>query len=47
MIALYSGKYTTEDLATLSAALEIALTHFSGCPPGIVPHAHISALVET
>lgn len=31
MIALYSGKYTTEDLATLSAALETALTHFSGC----------------
>lgn len=31
MIALYAGKYTTEDLATLSAALETALTHFSGC----------------
>lgn len=31
MIALYSSKYTTEDLATLSAALESALLHFSGC----------------
>lgn len=31
MIALYASKYTTEDLATLSAALETALTHFSGC----------------
>lgn len=31
MITLYASKYTTEDLATLSAALETALTHFSGC----------------
>lgn len=31
MIALYSSKYTTEDLATLSASLESALLHFSGC----------------
>lgn len=31
MIALYASKYTTEDLATLSAALETALTHFYGC----------------
>ena len=31
MIALYSGKYTTEDLATLSAAIESALVQFSGC----------------
>lgn len=31
MIALYASKYTTEDFATLSAALETALTHFSGC----------------
>lgn len=46
MIALYASKYTTEDLATLSAALETALTHFSGCT-GTVPSAHISALVET
>lgn len=31
MIALYASKYTAEDLATLSAVLEDALTHFSGC----------------
>ena len=31
MITLYASKYTTEDLATLSAALETALPHFSGC----------------
>ena len=31
MIALYASKYTTEDLATLSAALETALTHFYDC----------------
>lgn len=31
MIAFYASRYTTEDLATLSAALETALTHFSGC----------------
>lgn len=31
MITLYASKYTTEDLATLSAALETALTHFYGC----------------
>lgn len=31
MIALYSSKYTTEDLATLSDAIESALLQFSGC----------------
>lgn len=31
MIALYSGKYTLEDLATLAAALDNAMLHFSGC----------------
>lgn len=31
MIALYASKYTTEDLATLSAVLGDALAHFSGC----------------
>lgn len=31
MIALFASKYTTEDLATLSAAVESALLHFSGC----------------
>lgn len=31
MIALYASKYTTEDLATLSAAIESALLQFSGC----------------
>ena len=31
MIALYASKYTTEDLATLSAAIESALPQFSGC----------------
>lgn len=31
MIALYASKYTIEDLATLSAAIESALLQFSGC----------------
>lgn len=31
MIALYASKYTTEDLATLYAAIESALLQFSGC----------------
>lgn len=31
MITLYSGKYTLEDLATLAAALDNAMLHFSGC----------------
>lgn len=31
MIALFASKYTTEDLATLSAAVESALLHFSCC----------------
>ena len=31
MIALYASKYTTEDLATLSAAIESALLQFSDC----------------
>ena len=31
MIALFASKYTTEDLATLSAAVESALLQFSGC----------------
>lgn len=46
MIAIYASKYTTEDLATLSAAIESALLQ-SPVAPGIVPNAHISALVET
>lgn len=31
MIALYSSKYTLEDLATLACALDNAMLHFSGC----------------
>ena len=31
MIALYSSKYTLEDLETLAAALNNAMFHFSGC----------------
>lgn len=32
MIALYSSKYTLEDLVTLAAALDNAMLHFCGCP---------------
>lgn len=31
MIALYASKYTTEDLANISAAVESALLQFSSC----------------